>query len=566
MSRSTDVKIRYAMVDITAAEEGTISITGNTQPFSDTAELVDDENSILKWATLEKNSHVLDGSQLLLPEDISSEFMGVWSDELSGADGKFIEPITMTVKFTNAHTSAGVTFIFSEPTYDWCNDLAVTWFDVNDNVISEKRYAPESATAFCENQIENFYGIKVVFYSTNKPYHFLKLTGVRYGLIMELDGTNLISCSILEEIDPSSSELSVNTLDVQFHTDSDKYALMALSGAYILLQERQQVKVTGWINDEKMNMGTFYLDKPTTTENIITLECVDLIGTMSDGTYMGGYWPDGIKAEKLISEIMKSAGLKTKQYTIEERLKGILIKGYLPISTPREALQQVCFAMCAVADCSRSDLINIRTLSSNVNSEVPLSRKVTGHTQEQSTLVTDVEIYTHHYTKSDSVTELFNEKRTAGEYTIQFSSPATDLSVTGAEISESGVNYAKVTVTVFEESNVVITGYTYDDNTSLSASMRLEKLPVGAKRNTKTATECTLDVDAQKLAQHLYEYFSRKITDTGQLILSDERVGEKVQLHNAAGKDLYGTIESLDIDLYGGFIAKASICGGDNDS
>lgn len=562
MSRSTDVKIRYAMVDITAAEDGTISITGDTQSFSDTAELVDDEHSILKWATLEKNSHVLDDTQLLLPEDISSEFMGVWSDEISGTDGKFTKPITMTVKFTDAHTSAGITLIFSEPTYDWCNDLAITWLDADNGVISEKRYYPDSAAAFCENQIENFYGIKVIFYSTNKPYRFLKLTGIKYGLIMNLDGSSLTSCTILEEIDPSSSELSVNTLDVQFYTDSDKYALMALSGAYVLLQERQEVKVTGSINGVETNMGTFYLDKPTTTESIITLECVDLIGTMSDSTYLGGYWPDGVAAETLIAEIMQAAGVKTNQYAIEEGLKTIVVKGYLPISTPREALQQVCFAMCAVADCSRSNRVNIKTLDQTAAS-IPLERKVTGHTQERSTLVTDVEIYTHHYAKSMEKSELFSERRSAGEYTIQFSSPASNLSVTGATLNESGINYAKITVTASEETDVIITGYTYDDSTNLAASVSLDKLPAGAKRNTKTVTDCTLDVNAQNLAQHLYDCYSQRITDSGQIILSGEKAGNKVDLHSASEKTLSGIVQQLDIDLYGGYIAKASIQGGD---
>lgn len=561
MSRSTDVKIRYAMVDITAVEDGTISITGDTQSFSDTAELVDDEHSILKWATLEKNSHVLDDTQLLLPEDISSEFMGVWSDEISGADGKFTKPVTMTVKFTNAHTSAGVTFIFSEATYDWCNDLTITWLDADNSVISEKRYYPDSAAAFCENQIENFYGIKVIFYSTNKPYRFLKLTGIKYGLIMNLDGSSLTSCTILEEIDPSSSELSVNTLDVEFYTDSDKYALMALSGAYVLLQERQEVRVTGVINGMETNMGTFYLDKPTTTESIITLECVDLIGTMSDSTYLGGYWPDGVEAETLIAEIMQAAGVKTNQYVIEEGLKTIIVKGYLPISTPREALQQVCFAMCAVADCSRSNRVSIKTLNESAVS-IPLERKVTGHTQKCSTLVTDVEIYTHHYAKSMEKSELFSERRSAGEYTIQFSSPALNLSVTGATLNESGINYAKITVTASEETDVIITGYTYDDSTNLAASVSLDKLPAGAKRNTKTVTDCTLDVNAQNLAQHLYDYYNQRITDSGQIILSEEKVGNKVDLHSASEKTLNGIVQQLDIDLYGGYIAKATIQGG----
>ena len=158
--------------------------------------------------------------------------------------------------------------------------------------------------------------------------------------------------------------------------------------------------------------------------------------------------------------------------------------------------------------------------------------------------------------------ELFSERRSAGEYTIQFSSPALNLSVTGATLNESGINYAKITVTASEETDVIITGYTYDDSTNLAASVSLDKLPAGAKRNTKTVTDCTLDVNAQNLAQHLYDYYNQRITDSGQIILSEEKVGNKVDLHSASEKTLNGIVQQLDIDLYGGYIAKATIQGG----
>lgn len=565
MSRDTTVSVRYEMLDTTAAKDGDMSVVQQLQPFSNISELVEDDR-ILKWATLEKNSHILDGSYMFLPDDIRSEFMGIWSEQLSGPDGRFETPIVMNVAFESPHTSAGITFIFSEETYDWCNDLLISWMDDSGKSISEKRFAPTSAVFFCENQIEDYYALQVTFYGTNKPYHFMKLTGIRYGLIMDLGEEELTSCSILEEIDPTSAELSVNTLDVQFYTDSDKYHLLSLSGAHVLLQQRQKIKVTGWIDKERKDMGAFYLDKPTTTESIVTLECIDLIGTMADSNYLGGYWPDGISAEELINDVMKSAGISPEQYEIDDKVKSLTVKGYLPVCTGRKALQQICFAACATADCSRSNRVLIKAARSGQSLNIPLKRKVTGHTQEQSTLITGVEVYVHHYTKSDSSSELFNEKRAPGEYVIQFSSPAANVSVSGADITDSGVNYAKIKVTASAETDVIITGYTYDDNTNLAGSVYLEQLPAAAKQNIKTVTDCTLNVDPQKLAQHLYDSFRERLTDTGQILMDGETVGSKALLDNATGKKISGVIKQLDIDLYGGFVAKATICGGDADA
>ena len=73
---------------------------------------------------------------------------------------------------------------------------------------------------------------------------------------------------VLEEANPISSEVSVNTLTLSFHTEQGTFDLLDLTGAYVLFQQRQRADVTGWIDGMEMNMGTFYLDKPTTTESL----------------------------------------------------------------------------------------------------------------------------------------------------------------------------------------------------------------------------------------------------------------------------------------------------------
>ena len=74
-----------------------------------------------------------------------------------------------------------------------------------------------------------------------------------------------------------------------------------------------------------------------------------------------------------------------------------------------------------------------------------------------------------------------------------------------------------------------------------------------------------MTVDPQKLAQHLYDSFRERLTDTGQILIDEETAGSKVLLNNANGKKISGVIKQLDIDLYGGFVAKAAVCGGDAD-
>ena len=558
MSRVTDVSVNYSLIDVTAADDGQMSMP-NTQPFSDLSELLDEDHVIPRLSTLERNHWELDGTFEIFPDNMSIVFTGVWSTTQSDDNGAFASPPVLTVTFSEAHTSGGLTLIFAESTEDWSSDLTIQWFDQDGASLGTQSYQPDSARYFCPNQVENFYKIQITFNKTNKPHRFLKLTGIRYGVMLELDRSKLISCTVLEEVNPISSEVSVNTLNLSFHTEEGEFDLLDLTGAYVLFQQRQKADVTGWIDGVQMNMGSFYLETPSTTDNIVTVDCIDLVGTMDDTDYLGGNWPSGITAGNLIADIMQSAGIDPEMYVIDSSLQNIMVTGYLAIQSHREALQQVAFAIGAVVDCCRSEQIKIRPMNTDNAKTIPISRKVVSHTQTQDALVTGVEVFTHNYALGDTAGELFKETRQPGEYLIQFSSPSANLSATNATITESGVNYARITVSTAGE--VVISGRTYEDTQSLAGSVYMENLPANAKPNVQSVTDCTLNADAQELAQRVYDYYQNRITDSGDIILSDEKAGDWVSLQNASGKSLVGAIEQISIDLTGGFIAKVETHG-----
>ena len=69
-------------------------------------------------------------------------------------------------------------------------------------------------------------------------------------------------------------------------------------------------------------------------------------------------------------------------YDLAPSLAGIVIKGYLPVCTHREALQQVAFALGAVVSCARSDNIRIYPLPPATSTITPHD-KAAGHRQVQ---------------------------------------------------------------------------------------------------------------------------------------------------------------------------------------
>ena len=73
MSRHTSVAVEYSLFDRTASQDNAFSID-EIQPFSDTAELNDDEQRIEKWATMENTGFLMDGTFELPPDDLAAEF------------------------------------------------------------------------------------------------------------------------------------------------------------------------------------------------------------------------------------------------------------------------------------------------------------------------------------------------------------------------------------------------------------------------------------------------------------------------------------------------------------
>ena len=184
-----------------------------------------------------------------------------------------------------------------------------------------------------------------------------------------------MTAKIIEEVDPLSSQLSINKADLKIYDKSTAFNALNPKGLYGFLQTSQEFRFTEFVNEVPIDMGTYYLEKAESEkETQISFSCVDALGILDKTTFIKGRIYDGDSVETVISEIMDSAGWT--KYTIEEELKEKPVYGYIGVCTHREALQQVVFSIGAVADCNRSDKIKIYTVKKNVNSYINKNRKI----------------------------------------------------------------------------------------------------------------------------------------------------------------------------------------------
>jgi hypothetical protein len=494
----TKTAISFGLVDVNAKPDSTF-ITDDKQSFVDMQQLKRDELEIRKFATLEKDYFRLDGSFELFPDEPENNDFGLWSASMSDENGEFMQPIVLTIDFTEPHSSLGLTFTFHEPTDDYCNNLNVKWYDSSNNLLSDKSFNPDSAVYCSVNNIEGYEKLVITFYSTNKPYRYLKLTQLDFGQIKLFTGRDIINANVLEEVDPISSELRINTLNFTLYSKDAEFSILNPQGIFSRLQQRQPLKVYEYLDGVKKNIGTYYLDEwENEDEYNINMTGIDLVGVI-DGTDFAGGTYNEVAAGDIIEEIMTSADA---EYELDSNLASKVLSGIISACTHREALQQVVFAIGGIVDCSRSNKIKIYPMPTVISSHIGKDRKFQGHKMKLKPLVTGVEVTAHNYVDGVDYPQVF------GVYN-------TNLAPGDKE------NILKV-----------------EEATLVSNSNALE------------------------VAQRIYDYYQMRHQDDGEILLQNEECGQLVTIDSLHDEKIQGIIEKLDINLTGGFIANTTITGG----
>ena len=564
----TSTKIIFGLYDLTAKNDSTLTAE-DKQSFSNLEELKLDTVNEIKYATLEKNYFNLDGTKELMNFDNIGSGVGLWSKSMSDNQGSFSSPPTLIITFLSPHSSNGLTFHFSEDNY--CSDLNIKYYN-GDTLIKDLNFTPNQSTYFCNEIVQNYNKIIVTFNKTSIPYRYLKLINIVYGQNRVFQPEEIMSANILEEIDPLSNEISINTLEFSIFSRDESFNMLNPKGVYKLLQTRQIFRVYETNGDKEINMGTFYLDEwKNETESISNMKAIDLIGLLDKTTYYGGiFFNESVIT--IIDNILTSANMDEHTVTYEDEesmntINQIRLSGYIPICKHREALQQVLFAAGLVADCSRNEKIKIYKLKDlNVKNITYNRKKQDSESVELNDIVTGVQVTSHQYLYNTNTQvysekkELYNADLTVGEHFIKFSEPVYGITISGATLVDIGCAYVKINVTT--NGNVKIEGYEYYHVTKVYES-KLTDLLDSDKENILQVTDATLvsDSNAKEVADRILNYYQKTYKMSVDFKIEDESISDTAIVETLYNQKLKGNIKKLDIDLTGGFLATASIVG-----
>lgn len=304
-------------------------------------------------------------------------------------------------------------------------------------------------------------------------------------------------------------------------------------------------------------MGTFYLDDWSNEDDTLAdFTAIDTIGLLDGSPFDGGVYDTHVAS--LAAEILSGY-----PYTLDSVLGEERIQGYIPAGTRREALQQLAFAIGAVVDCSRGEIIRIVPAPQRASGLIGTDRRLQdGSKVTLLALVTAVSVTAHRYIPGEASEELYKDTLEPGTYRVTFDAPAVadSLAVRGAELSERGVNHC--TLTVSKAAEVCVTGRKYSDSATV-LRREASNLPSNAQGNEVSVPDATLVSPdrAAAVAARVLDYYAQRYEQTFRMVAGDEKLADRLIVESFGGEMVRGVVTKLEFDLTGGFLADAKIVG-----
>lgn len=340
------------------------------------------------YATTEPDGFYLDGSYKILQDVLPA---GLYSDAMSDEDGSLTENVVLSVAFDTVVSSNGITLYF--PFNDYPALIGIRWYK-DTNLLKEGLFSPDSSTYFCRGKVENYNKIEITFYSTSIPGHYIKLCGIDYGQAIVFAGDKIIKSSANQEIDLMCDEIAINTLEFSVEDKEGLFSVVSDNSVFFAAQENQKITVYTSVGGQEKSVGTFYLDSITGSGITANFKAYDIIGVLESEDKVGDRYYN-LTFEEYCSQILQGY-----DYSIADRLKDSTVKGYLPLCSRREALQQACFATGAIVDTQGGETIKMYPLETRPSQLIRRNQIYAGGQVENIKPQKKISVIAHNFDES----------------------------------------------------------------------------------------------------------------------------------------------------------------------
>lgn len=370
------ISMKYIDIPVGAQEAAAVR-AASPQPFG-SGEQVTAGTADTPWATLEPGSWTLDGTRQLLPDEAAQ--IGWWSMERSGDDGRFAQPPVIVISFPETYTATGLTFRFWPSLGHWCSEVHVAWYN-GETCKAETLAYPDDPQWILSKVVEGFDRIEIELLATNVPGQFAKIGQLQIGHVVVFGQDEITRVSLLNEVDPSACELSVDTMTVEIRDRKNRALLPQKNQSMHLYRDGQQI-AAHYVTDSSREAQQYYI-----------FQCQSVIGRLEEE------FPGGLYKNAAVGEVLDQV-LEGFAYVLDERLAQETVTGYLPACTRRQALQQIAFAIGGAVTTQGDGIIRLTPPERILSGSFEKNSIFTGAKLNREAQTAAVKVLSHSYDES----------------------------------------------------------------------------------------------------------------------------------------------------------------------
>lgn len=486
-------------------------------------------------------------------------------DSVSDAYGNFsIYALpTVTITFGSTHSSAGFTFFNTN--IDECD---VSWYGHNDEILATEL----NASTRVYRKVLNYQKIVIAINKIHGSNTTATFGGCNFGIQKIFSVDAITQGSVVENSDPISNQLLSNQFTFSMIDPDDEFNLGNPEGLHQFIQAGQTVIPTEWFKNKSMQMGVYFINSFSVETNLVKFNCVDLLTMLDKVEYGKGtiYSYESKSAGYIIEDIfslLPQHYFKNYVIDIDDDLYVTQITdGALKPMSGRQALREVLFAIGAMCIPYRDATsyrggISIVPIDRTIKHQILKSQKMSTKVSKKD-YVSAVTIKYTTYNLVDEIKDFKTETFPAGDTVIDLSTPYVQVSATvGTIVSATPF---RIKLRLSQQAEVTLSGKEIKStNKSLTASRVMtsgQEVANEVSYNMAVGDGNLAVVKAQQVLQYL---FLRLQVDTQYISDEEINIGDFmiIQNPNEDLDDYVAGVETLTIDLSGGFVTTAKLVG-----
>lgn len=399
-------------------------------------------------------------------------------------------------------------------------------------------------------------------------------------------GADVISATVVEEINLVSVELPISTLEFTVINKDPSFSIFN-PDMYGALKEKLPIDVYEFLNDEYIYIGKFYLTTWKNKSNDkIEFAAVDIIGVLEDTEFDGVFWSEPVTLAQVMAQLFDPLGV---EHEFIGDVASRTVSGWIQPSTYRYALQQICFATQTTASTARRNNLALESMSlpSKFHDYVIRKKDAKQNNVELLPITASIEIVSHNYSQDTETKVIFEKYLEVGNHKVVFDNPYFDIVIDGVGYvpavlgSEDGSFYIttedgnylelggdftlgsnSVYFYMTEAGTVTITGKAWIDN---KKAFSYNEPGTETKKNKKRylISDATLvDITrAPEILEKLRDYYKLRYTQDLTILPSKIKAGDIVLSDSLNQERIIASMNKSVLNLSGGFLAKSTLFG-----